>query len=150
MTKIKFCGLRRTEDIIAANELRPDYIGFVFAPNSKRRITWENAARLKAALNPGILAVGVFADESITTVAQAATAGTIDIIQLHGTEDENYIAALRKMTDKKIIKAFVFFIKFFIFFIKLIIFIRKKWHNESRNHRILYQICRCETNPRPL
>ena len=35
MTKIKLCGLSRPRDILAANQLRPEYIGFVFAPESK-------------------------------------------------------------------------------------------------------------------
>ena len=39
MTKIKFCGLTRPCDIEAANEIKPDYIGFVFAPKSKRRVS---------------------------------------------------------------------------------------------------------------
>ena len=47
MTKIKFCGLSRTCDIENANELKPDYIGFVFAPKSRRYVTYEKAAELK-------------------------------------------------------------------------------------------------------
>lgn len=38
MTKIKFCGLSRACDMKAANELMPDYIGFVFVPKSKRYV----------------------------------------------------------------------------------------------------------------
>ena len=29
MTKIKICGLRRPEDIEAANRLMPEFVGFV-------------------------------------------------------------------------------------------------------------------------
>lgn len=43
MTKIKLCGLSRPGDIQAADELRPDYIGFVFAPKSRRYVSLENA-----------------------------------------------------------------------------------------------------------
>ena len=43
MTRIKICGLRRPEDIEAANEVRPDYIGFVFFSGSKRCVTAEEA-----------------------------------------------------------------------------------------------------------
>ena len=53
MTKIKFCGLSRTCDIENANELKPDYIGFVFAPKSRRYVTYEKAAELKNGEQPG-------------------------------------------------------------------------------------------------
>lgn len=47
MTRIKLCGLSRFCDIVAANEQKPDYIGFVFAPNSRRYVTYEKALELK-------------------------------------------------------------------------------------------------------
>ncbi len=53
-----------------------------------------------------IQAVGVFVNEPVESVAQLLASGTIDIAQLHGQEDESYIAALRALTDKPIIKAF--------------------------------------------
>ena len=64
MTKIKLYGLSRTQDIQAANELRPEYIGFVFARKSRRYVTPERAGELKGLLAPGIQAVGVFVDET--------------------------------------------------------------------------------------
>ena len=73
MTKIKMCGLRRKEDIEAVNELRPDYVGFVFFPGSKRYITPETAKELKAGLAPGIRTVGVFVDEKPENVADKVT-----------------------------------------------------------------------------
>lgn len=106
MTKIKLCGLTRPCDIAWANELRPDYIGFVFAKKSKRYAAPELAAQLKALLNPEIQAVGVFVNEDVDTVAELLRAGIIDVAQLHGKEDESYIAALRARTDKPIFKAF--------------------------------------------
>lgn len=105
MTKIKLCGLTRPCDIAWANELRPDYIGFVFAKKSKRYAAPELAAQLKALLNPEIQAVGVFVNEDVDTVAELLRAGIIDVAQLHGKEDESYIAALRAKTDKPIFKA---------------------------------------------
>lgn len=106
MTKIKLCGLSRTCDVEAANELRPEYIGFVFAPKSRRYITPEKAAELKRLLAPGIKAVGVFVKENPETVTELLNSGVIDIAQLHGDEDEDYIRQLRALTDKPIIKAF--------------------------------------------
>lgn len=49
MTKMKLCGLFRPCDIDAANQLKPEYIGFVFAPKSRRYVTPEEAAELKTA-----------------------------------------------------------------------------------------------------
>ena len=106
MTKIKMCGLRRKEDIEAVNELRPDYVGFVFFPGSKRYITPEKAKELKAGLAPGIRTVGVFVDEKPENVAWLLEEGVIDIAQLHGNEDEAYLESLRGLTEKPLIQAF--------------------------------------------
>ena len=106
MTKIKFCGLTREEDIRAANELKPDYIGFVFWARSKRNVTREQAAELKAALDPQIKAVGVFVDEDIEVIKSLLDDGIIDIAQLHGNEDENCIRKLQEAAGKPVIKAF--------------------------------------------
>ena len=106
MTKIKMCGLTRPSDIVAANMLKPDYIGFVFAPQSKRYLTPEKANELKALLVPGIRAVGVFVNEEPETVAGLLEQGIIDMVQLHGDEDETYIARLRQLTSLPIIQAF--------------------------------------------
>lgn len=106
MTKIKLCGLSRPRDIQTANELMPEYIGFVFAPKSKRYIDPQQAAQLKELLSPDIRAVGVFVDETPDTVAALLNNGIIDIAQLHGSEDEAYIQRLRQRTDQPIIKAF--------------------------------------------
>lgn len=106
MTKIKLCGLLRYEDIKTANMLKPDYIGFVFAKKSKRYILPEKAAELKSLLNPEIKAVGVFVNEEPKNIAALLNSGIIDIAQLHGSEDEKYIKALRNLTAKPIIQAF--------------------------------------------
>ena len=106
MTKIKLCGLSRPCDIQTANELKPEYIGFVFAPKSKRYIDPQKAVRLKELLSSDIRAVGVFVDEVPDTVAALLNNGIIDIAQLHGSEDEAYIQRLRQRTDQPIIKAF--------------------------------------------
>lgn len=95
-TKIKICGLTREQDIEAVNELLPDFMGFVFWERSKRNITPERAAHLKAKLDKRIKAVGVFVDADIDFVYSLIKCGTIDIAQLHGNEDEDYIRRLRE------------------------------------------------------
>ncbi len=106
MTRIKLCGLTRTEDIEAVNILRPDYIGFVFAKKSRRYVSKEQAKQLKELLSPGISAVGVFVNEEIDIILQLLEEKIIDAVQLHGDEDESYIKKLREFTDCQIIKAF--------------------------------------------
>lgn len=93
MTRIKLCGLSRPCDIEAANLLKPDYVGFVFATKSKRCVTPRQAGELKRLLAPGILAVGVFVDEVPETIAGLLNAGVIDMAQLHGGEGESDICA---------------------------------------------------------
>ncbi len=105
MTKIKLCGLSRPGDIEAANRLRPDYIGFVFAEKSRRAVTPEQAAAMKRLLLPEIRAVGVFVDEEPESVAALLNSGTVELAQLHGHEDEEYLRRLRALTDKPLIQA---------------------------------------------
>lgn len=104
--KIKICGLMRSKDIEYVNEFMPDYIGFVFA-KSKRQIDFDTAKRLKEKLDKSIKTVGVFVDEDIETIAQIVNEGVIELVQLHGSEDESYILNLRQKlkSDTGIIKA---------------------------------------------
>ncbi len=106
MTKIKLCGLSRPCDSKAANTLKPEYIGFVFTPKSRRYVTPQTAAELKQLLSPDIQAVGVFVNEDLEKIADLANKGIIDVVQLHGDEDEDDISRLRQFTDKPVIKAF--------------------------------------------
>jgi phosphoribosylanthranilate isomerase len=106
MTKIKICGLCHPQDIDYVNEAKPDYIGFVFHPKSRRNVTKEQAIFLKKKLNDEIQTVGVFVDKEIEEVAELANKRIIDLIQLHGKEDVAYINTLRQMTDTPVIKAF--------------------------------------------
>lgn len=102
--KIKICGLTREEDITMVNKQKPDYIGFVFA-ESKRQVSDEQARRLKAKLSKEIPAVGVFVNDSLEHISTLWKEGIIDMIQLHGDEDEAFITELKKLTKCPIIRA---------------------------------------------
>ena len=104
MTKVKICGLSRPIDIDMVNTVLPDYIGFVFA-KSRRQVTEVMAKELKERLLPQIQAVGVFVNEELEKIMHLCKDGIIDLIQLHGDEDENYIRELRKGVKNPIIKA---------------------------------------------
>lgn len=105
-TKIKLCGMFRTQDIDYVNELLPDYVGFVLNfPKSHRSIDGSKAKQLKEKLSTKIKAVGVFVEEKAEICAELANSGVIDMIQLHGSENAEYIQNLKKLTDVPIIKA---------------------------------------------
>ncbi|MBP3569923.1 MAG: phosphoribosylanthranilate isomerase [Lachnospiraceae bacterium] len=106
MTKIKLCGLKRLCDIAYVNELAPDYIGFVFAKESRRYVSPEEAKVLRSRLQTGIVPVGVFVDEEKEQVAKLVKQNIIEAVQLHGQETEEYIQELRTMVSCPIIKAF--------------------------------------------
>ena len=106
MTKIKLCGLTRLSDIEEANKLGIDYIGFVFSKKSKRYVNHQTAKEMKNALSHKTQAVGVFVDEPVENVAALLKDGIIDVAQLHGSEDDDYIINLKKHTNRPIIKAF--------------------------------------------
>lgn len=104
MVKIKICGLKTMEDIRMVNRQKPDFAGFVFA-GSKRRITPEQAAEMKKELLPEIRSVGVFVNEETERIVSLAESGVLDLIQLHGDEDETYLRRLKERTGKPVIKA---------------------------------------------
>lgn len=106
MVKIKICGIRRLEDIEIANRYQPDYIGFVFA-ESKRQVTHNLARTLKENLDPNITAVGVFVDAPADEILKLYGDEIIDMVQLHGSESEEFILNLKEKTNHelKVIKA---------------------------------------------
>lgn len=104
MTKVKICGLTKSQDVEFANFSKPDFIGFVFA-KSKRQISAEQAKLLKTNLSEEIKAVGVFVNHEIETIVKLVNDEIIDLIQLHGDEDENYVTKLKSLVNAPIIKA---------------------------------------------
>jgi phosphoribosylanthranilate isomerase len=102
--KVKICGLSREEDIHYVNEAKPDYAGFVFAP-SKRRVSPDQAAKLRKQLSPQIEAVGVFVNTPVEKILPLLAAGVIDIVQLHGDETEADICRIKEESKKPVIKA---------------------------------------------
>lgn len=106
-TKIKICGLRRREDILAVNKAKPDYVGFIIEfPKSFRSITADKVRELVKNLALEIQAVGVFVNAPVELVSGLLNDGTLAFAQLHGQEDESYIRDLKQFTDKPLIKAF--------------------------------------------
>lgn len=92
--KIKICGIRRLEDADYLNEFMPDFAGLVFAP-SVRRVTEEEAKRLRGRLDSRIKTVGVFVNEKAEVIEKLYSEGVIDIAQLHGDEDDFFVRRLK-------------------------------------------------------
>lgn len=108
MTGIKLCGMMQPKDVIAACELGADYIGFVLSDGFRRSVglgTFCELAGYADDYSAGIKKVGVFVNEPIENITQNF-AEMLDLIQLHGKEDNGYITRLRELTGKPIIKAF--------------------------------------------
>lgn len=106
MTKIKLCGLKRACEIEWVNELKPDYIGFVFSKKSRRYVNPGEAGKLKAMLHSSIKAVGVFVDAKPEVIAGMAELEVIDAVQLHGSEDEAYLRELKRRIKIPVFQAF--------------------------------------------
>lgn len=106
MTKIKICGLFRELHIEYANETSPDYVGFIMNyKKSHRSITLEQVEMFTKKLSNNIQTVGVFVNENMNEIIKSSE--YLDVIQLHGTEDANYVENLRRLIPKKEIwKAF--------------------------------------------
>ena len=104
MQKIKLCGMMKPCDIEYANRIKPDFVGFIFA-NTRRKISAAQAKQFREALDAEIPAVGVFVNEDIPVIASLVQDGCIDMIQLHGEEDADYIRCLREVCDVPVIKA---------------------------------------------
>ena len=107
--KVKFCGITQLDTVPVLLEIRPDYVGFVFAP-SKRQVTVEQAQFIARSLQDGlkttsgakcISCVGVFVNETIPTIVEIAKAVPLSVVQLHGDETITYIETLRNQLQEQ-------------------------------------------------
>ena len=127
--KVKMCGISNVETIPAIIDAKPDYMGLVFAP-SKRQVTVEQAktlveelykqnvvgnnseveqtepvTSLDTASSETIKTVGVFVNETIENLLKIAEEVKLDVIQLHGDEDESFIQILKEQSNVEVWKA---------------------------------------------
>ena len=106
MTKIKLCGMMRPSDVITAKYLGADYVGFVLTEGFRRSVGMGTFCELKGYLTGSkVQKVGVFVDEPIEDIIKYY-AEMLDLIQLHGSEDDNYVRSLKTLIGKPIIKSF--------------------------------------------
>ncbi|HEY5849358.1 MAG TPA: phosphoribosylanthranilate isomerase [Lysobacter sp.] len=89
-TRIKFCGMTRSEDIGEASRMGVDLIGLVFAGRSTRRLGIARAAALRTDIPDGIEAVALFMDNTAAEVSEVVTQVRPSLLQFHGDEDEAF------------------------------------------------------------
>lgn len=85
--KVKICGIKRMDEVDFLNKTEVDYVGFVFA-RSKRQVTPEIASELIKKLRADILKAGVFTDLPVDDIMRIAEQCRLDIVQLHGAQND--------------------------------------------------------------
>ncbi|MDR1368248.1 MAG: N-(5'-phosphoribosyl)anthranilate isomerase, partial [Candidatus Accumulibacter sp.] len=100
-TRIKICGLTRSEDVSFTAEAGVDAIGFVFYPPSPRFVRIEAAAALARHVPPFVTLVGLFVNADPGVVRDALQIAPFHLLQFHGDEDEVYC----RQFDRPYIKA---------------------------------------------
>ena len=95
--------MTRPEDALLAEELGASAVGFVFFDKSPRYINPQKAGEISGILGPFIARVGVFVDEDAETVRKIVETARLTAVQLHGSEDQEYIGLLKGIN---VIKAF--------------------------------------------
>lgn len=112
MPEIKICGMKTLEDIENINHYPVNYVGFIFAENSKRKVSVEQAAEMRRRLRSDIKAVGIFTYKNIYEINKIADKVGIDILQLHSDEtDDDCQKALKKVWKMISVKDEKFFEK---------------------------------------
>jgi Phosphoribosylanthranilate isomerase len=104
VVKIKICGITNKKDAIAAAELWPDMMGFVFYDKSKRYVEPKIVRDIANEMPPLIAKVGVFVDMNKDRVLEIAEECSLDMLQFHGDETADYCAGFKE--SYKVIKAF--------------------------------------------
>lgn len=101
MVKVKICGITNKEDALAAVGFGADALGFVFA-ESRRRVTPEKVRDITDALPPLVWKIGVFVNEAPVTIDSIQSYCGLDLVQLHGDENESFVARFRGRAIKAV------------------------------------------------
>lgn len=105
MADVKICGLTQRAHLTAAVEAGARYLGLVFFPRSPRAVTPARAAALTAEVPVGVARVGLFVDPEDALIDATLAQVPLDIIQLHGQETPDRVAAVRRLTGLPVMKA---------------------------------------------
>jgi len=92
--QIKICGLTEVDKAFACVELGAQAIGLVFFPKSPRFVDDRLAREISTAVSPQAKTVGVFVDETHTTVMRKIETCRLSAVQLHGRESSAMVERL--------------------------------------------------------
>ncbi len=99
----KICGIKNEDTLICCEDNSVDFFGMIFYPKSPRNISIEDASNLlKKSENLNINGVGVFVNKNINETEDIIKKIRLKYVQLHGSEDEEYIKTLKKIGVKVI------------------------------------------------
>ena len=102
---IKICGIKNTDTLLCCENNKIKFFGMIFYPKSPRNISFKNASILqKTSKSLNINGVGVFVNKNINELEEIIENLKLRYVQLHGSEDEEYIKIIKKI-DVKIIKS---------------------------------------------
>jgi phosphoribosylanthranilate isomerase len=101
-TRIKICGLTRVDDVDRAVDLGADAIGLVFHARSPRHVNLVQAEKLLERIPPFVTRVALFRDAPATSVAQVVQQLSIDALQFHGSETNQFARQFGKRWFKAI------------------------------------------------
>ncbi len=102
-TGIKICGLMSKKDALLMNEAEPDYCGAVFA-KTRHFLSDLDAMHIRDSLSEKIPLVGVFVNEPLYHVVELVNNDIIQMVQLHGDEDDLYLEQLHLQIDVPVIR----------------------------------------------
>lgn len=103
--RVKICGLKTREDVVAAVDAGAAYLGFNFVQRSKRFVDIETARDLAADVKPGVAKVGLVLDADDQTLDAINARVPLDMIQLHGSETPERVAEVRERYGLPVMKA---------------------------------------------
>ena len=99
----KICGIKNEDTLICCEDNSVDFFGMIFYPKSPRNISIEDASNLqKKSENLNINGVGVFFNKNINEIEDIIKKVKLKFVQLHGSEDEEYIKTLNRIGVKVI------------------------------------------------
>lgn len=104
-TDVKICGLKTAEALAAALDGGASHVGFIFFPKSPRNVAPEEAGRLRQAATGRALAVAVTVDAGDDALDGIVAAMAPDMLQLHGKESPERVAAVRARFGLPVMKA---------------------------------------------
>lgn len=102
---IKVCGMRQGANVQEVARLKPDMMGFIFYPKSKRFVGDDFDASIVRSVMPEVQTVGVFVNEEVEKVITMVRKYSLDFVQLHGNESPASCQAIREK-GIKVLKAF--------------------------------------------